>query len=42
MDAIRARYWKMFGHAPRHPEELYNITIVGMIEGIKIAGCPLR
>jgi len=40
MDAIRTRRWKMVGHALRHPEELYNIILEGMIEGKKTAGRP--
>lgn len=34
---IRAKYWKMVGHALRHSEELHNM---GMIEGKKTAGLP--
>jgi len=38
IDAIRERCWKMVGHALRHPEQLYNIILKGMIEGMKTAG----
>jgi len=31
VDAIKARRWKMVGHALRHPAELHNIIKVGMI-----------
>ncbi|KAL4132882.1 hypothetical protein QTP88_009959 [Uroleucon formosanum] len=40
IDAIRGRRWKMVGHALRHPEELHNIILEGMIEGKKTAGRP--
>jgi len=40
IDAIRERRWKMVGHALRHPEELHNIRLEGMIEGKKTARRP--
>ncbi|VVC44876.1 Hypothetical protein CINCED_3A025687 [Cinara cedri] len=40
IDAIRARWWKIVGHALRHPEELHNIILEGMIEGKKTAEPP--
>jgi len=40
IDTVRARRWKMVGHALRHPEELHNIILEGMIEGKKTAGRP--
>jgi len=40
IDTIRARRWKMVGPALRHPEELDNIILEGMIEGKKTAGRP--
>jgi hypothetical protein len=32
IDAIKERRWKMVGHVMRHPEELHNIILEGMIE----------
>jgi len=40
MDAIRGRRWKMVGHALRHPEELHNIILEGMIKGKKLQDVP--
>jgi len=40
IDAIRGRLWKMVGHALRYPEELHNIILEGIIEGIITTACP--
>lgn len=40
MDAIKARFWKIVGHALRHTEELHNIIIEGMAKAKKTAGRP--
>jgi hypothetical protein len=40
IDVIRERRWKMVGHAMRHPEELHNIILEGMIEGEKLQDVP--
>jgi hypothetical protein len=40
IDAIRKRRWKMVRRAMRHPKELHNIILEGMIEGKKTAGRP--
>jgi len=39
-DAIGGKRWKIVGLALRHPEELHNIILEGMIEGKKTAGNP--
>jgi len=38
VDSIRGIKWKMIGHTFRHPEELHNTIIEGMIEGMRSSG----
>lgn len=37
---IRSRHWKMVEHTLRHPEELHNILLEGVIEGKKTVKHP--
>jgi len=40
IDVIRGRSWEMVGHALRHPEELHNIILNGLVEGKRTTGRP--
>lgn len=40
VDMIKGSHCKMIVYSPRHPEELHNLMLEGMIEGKMTAGSP--